>query len=289
MLEHYREPRLAYEPGKINSCTKSVLSALICIAMDRGILPPADTPVLQYFPQLAQDTDDRKRKITLAHLLTMSAGFSWNEFGGLNSFPEMSRTPDWVQYVLSQPLAHTPGTHMEYNSGCSQLLSAILAEASGQTVAGFAEQQLFRQLGIADYRWETDPQGIHTGGFGLYLTPAEMAKFGMLYLQQGNWENRLLLQPAAVRHSTASLIEVHAPRKGGYGWHWWISSFTAGTEPQHEVPYYFAQGFGGQYIIVVPSYELVTVITADSTKKRPKADLFGQHIVPLLLNSAATS
>lgn len=284
MLEHYREPQIAEELSKINSCTKSVLSALISIAIDKQILPHPATPILSFFPTIIEDSDVRKREITIAHLLTMTAGFNWTEFGGQNSFPTMSRTADWVQFVLSQPLAHNPGTVMTYNSGCSQLLSAILSHASGQTVAEFAEAQLFQPLGIETYRWDTDPQGIHTGGFGLYLKPEDMLKFGLLYLQQGRWKDQQIILPDTISQSTHPYVVAKHPQEGFYGWHWWVSSFNAGTEQQrNEVPYYFALGFMGQHIIVVPDYELVAVITADKYKKGSPANVFGRYIVPALL------
>ena len=284
MLEHYREPQIAEELSKINSCTKSVLSALISIAIDKQILPHPETSILSFFPTIIEDKDVRKREITIGHLLTMTAGFNWTEFGGQNSFPTMTRTADWVQFVLSQPLAHTPGTEMTYNSGCSQLLSAILSQATGQTVAEFAEAQLFQPLGIESYRWDTDPQGIHTGGFGLYLKPEDMLKFGLLYLQQGRWEDQQIILPDTIRQSTRPYVVANHPQKGYYGWHWWVSSFNAGTEQQaNEIPYYFALGFMGQHIIVVPDYELVAVITADKYKKGSPANVFGRYIVPALL------
>jgi CubicO group peptidase (beta-lactamase class C family) len=290
LLEHYRGPRTANELGRINSCTKSILSALICIAIDQGILPEPDTPILEFFPQLNQDNDPRKRHITIAHLLTMSAGFQWNEFGGLNSFPTMTKSEDWVKFVLSQPLIQPPGTMMEYNSGGSQLLASILSQASGQAVAEFAEQQLFRKLGITRYRWDKDPQGIHTGGFGLYLKPRDMAKLGLLYLQQGSWEGEQLIQAATLQRSITPVIKGNGPSKGMYGWHWWISSFLAGEDRPKEVPYHFALGFGGQYIIIVPSHGLVVVITADrNTKKRnPPVEVFKEYIVPILVNSTTS-
>lgn len=121
IMNYYREPQIANELYKINSCTKSVISALVSIAMDQQRGPKPETPILEFFPQLATDSDSRKRDITIEHLLTMSAGFNWTEFGGQNSFPTMSKTSDWVQFVLSQPLSDVPGTRMEYSSGCSQL------------------------------------------------------------------------------------------------------------------------------------------------------------------------
>jgi CubicO group peptidase (beta-lactamase class C family) len=283
VLEHYREPQVAAPPSKINSCTKSVLSALVSIAIDRGILPHPDTPISTFFPSLLQDQDTRKREITLAHLLTMTAGFAWTEFGGRNSFPSMTKTENWVQYVLEQPLEEEPGTRMEYNSGCSQLLSAILRQSAEQTVAEFAEQHLFGPLGIESYRWETDPQGNHTGGFGLYLKPDDMVKFGQLYLQEGLWEGRQIIQPNTVKISTQPLYEATLPRKGFYGWHWWVSSFPNAKEPLVETSYYYALGFGGQYIVIVPSYEMVVVATADKYgRKRKAVDVFRQYIVQIL-------
>lgn len=284
VLEYYREPQIALELSKINSCTKSILAALVSIAIDKQLLPHVDTPISHFFPSLLKDDDKRKREITIDHLLTMTAGFNWTEFGGQNSFPTMTRSPNWVQFVLSQPLAHTPGKEMTYNSGCSQLLSAILCRTCGQTVAEFAEEQLFQPLGIESYKWDIDPQGIHTGGFGLYLKPEDMLKLGLLYLQQGRWKDRQIIHPDTVQLSTRPYVAAKLPQKGFYGWHWWVSSFNAGTEQQRdEVPYYFALGFGGQHIIIVPAYELVAVITADKYKKGSPANVFGRFIVPALL------
>ncbi|MNO38467.1 Beta-lactamase [compost metagenome] len=261
-----------------------MLAALVCIGIDKQIVPPPDTPISQFFPTLKEDQDPRKREITIGHLLTMTAGFNWTEFGGQNSFPTMTRTSDWIKFVLAQPLAHTPGTEMTYNSGVSQLLSAILRDCSGQDVAAFAEDQLFQPLDIESYRWDSDPQGIHTGGFGLYLKPEDMLKFGQLYLQEGRWKDQQLILSDTVQKSTHPYVEAMLPQKGFYGWHWWVSHFNAGSEQQPiKIPYYFALGFMGQHIIVVPSYELVAVITADKYKKRSPANVFGRFIVPALL------
>ncbi|KAE8558210.1 serine hydrolase domain-containing protein, partial [Paenibacillus polymyxa] len=272
---------------KINSCTKSVISALVSMAMDQRLVPKPETPILEFFPQLAKDSDPRKRDITIEHLLTMSAGFNWTEFGGQNSFPTMSKTSDWVQFVVSQPLSDLPGTRMEYSSGCSQLLATLLRSASGQAVAEFAEEQLFQPLGIDNYHWETDPQGTHTGGFGLHLRPLDMLKFGRLYLNEGSWEGRQIIQTETVRYSTRPFLPASKPQKAYYGCHWWASSFSD-EETGTEIDYFYALGFGGQYIIVVPSYGLVVVLTADKfKKKRNPVDIFRQYLVPLLLQENA--
>ncbi|MDG0813177.1 serine hydrolase domain-containing protein [Cohnella rhizosphaerae] len=233
VFEHYREPDRALAPAKINSCTKSVLSMLLCIAIDRGLLPaPGDAPVSMFFPQLARDPDTRKREMTLLHLLTMTSGIRWQEFGGLNSFPRMTRTPDWVSHVLAQPLSEPPGRKMTYNSGVSQLLSAILSQATGMTVAAFAERSLFGPLGIEAYDWETDPQGFHTGGFGLRLRPADLLKLGQLQLRRGSWEGHRLYSSALAEVAVAPVVRASPPYDGAYAWHWWCGSYEPGDSPR---------------------------------------------------------
>jgi CubicO group peptidase (beta-lactamase class C family) len=213
----------------------------------------------------------------------MTSGWEWSEFGGINSFPRMTKTAHWLQFALEQPMADVPGERMVYNSGCSQLLAGILMQTTGMPVSKFAEQHLFGPLGVEDYLWEVDPQGIHTGGFGLSLKPSDMVKFGQLFLQRGAWKGRQLLSSNWVQQSTQPRIQANKPREGFYGWHWWVSSFQTDEQPAQDVPYYFALGFGGQYIIVVPSHDLVAVLTNDKHKKRkPPLDLFLQYIAPAL-------
>ncbi|MFC4808733.1 serine hydrolase domain-containing protein [Paenibacillus sp. GCM10023250] len=303
IYEHYREPATAAELARINSCTKSVLSALVCIAMDRGLLPDAATPASAFFPRLAADPDPRKRSITLEHLLTMTAGFEWTEFGGLNSFPRMTKTPDWLAFVLELPLADDPGTRMEYNSGNSQLLAAALARAAGMPVAQFAEERLFGPLGIEAYEWEQDPRGVHTGGFGMKLRPLDMLKFGELYLREGEWAGEPIVPRALAARSVQPYIESEEPRRGWYGWHWWSDSYAAGASAGpgaaealtmdaadgaagQEAPalaYFYAQGYGGQFIYVVPSLDVVVVLTADKWRTdRPPGNVFRKFVAPLL-------
>lgn len=293
VLEHYREPQLKQDIAKINSCTKSIVSALVCIAMDKGLLPQPETPISAFFPSLITDSDPQKRDITIEHLLTMSAGFAWQEFKGINSFPNMIKTPNWTQYTLAQPLAHQPGTYMEYNSGCSQLLSTLVYQSSDYTTAQFAEQYLFGPLGINDYEWEYDPQGVHTGGFGLKLKPQDMLKFGQLYLQLGMWNKEQIISEDMVKRSVFPSITTNSPRRGHYGWHWWMDSYGNGDSQDQDhsrqasstlLEYYYALGFGGQNIIVIPSHELVVVITRDQRKKgKPPVDIFRQCIAPRLV------
>ncbi|UQZ32273.1 serine hydrolase [Paenibacillus sp. PK3_47] len=285
VYEHYRNEHTPDELAKINSCTKSVLSSLICIAMDQGVLPGPDTCITEFFPQLRNDPDPRKSEITLHHLLTLTAGFNWTEFGGQKSFPRMTRTENWIQFVLEQPLSEPPGTRMEYNSGASQLLSAILVQASGIRTARFAEQYLFGPLGIQEYEWEADPRGIHTGGFGLKLRPADLMKLGQLYLQQGEWNGHQLISRELVKASTETAIQVEAPRRGGYAWHWWTDTFqeSGDKSPAPVLEYFNARGYGGQFVYVLPALETVVVLTQDKFgKSKPSTDVFREHIAPVL-------
>nr|WP_053373970.1 serine hydrolase [Paenibacillus sp. FJAT-27812] len=293
LFEHYRDPSIPAVISKINSCTKSVLSALVCIAMDQEILPEAHTPISDFFPQLLADPDPRKSEITLEHLLTMTPGFDWNEFGGQKSFPRMTRSSDWVDFVLKQPLSVAPGTRMEYNSGASQLLSAILVQATGMPTARFAEEELFAPLGIEDYKWEADPQGIHTGGYGLQLRPADMLRFGLLYLQQGRWEQRQLISKKRVLHSVQPAILASSPNRGFYGWHWWTDTFGENrvddqewSSPSPSFDYYYARGYAGQFIYMIPVLDIVVVLTDDKRKKdRHPSNVFRDFIAPLLLSA----
>jgi CubicO group peptidase (beta-lactamase class C family) len=282
LMYHYEKSKQASSKlMPINSCTKSVLSALICIAMEQGLISPPDTFISYYFPQLLHGQDELKRTITLEHLLTLTAGLEWNEFGGINSFPIMTGAPNWIQFVLEQPMSDVPGTRMVYNSGASQLLAAILVQATGMELTQFAERNLFSPLGIEHYEWKSDPQGIHTGGFGLQLSAQDMLKFGLLYLYKGVWNNQQLISKAVVEHSTRSAIAVASPERGFYGWHWWSDTIS-------NIDYYYARGFGGQFIVMVPTLATVVVLTRKQRKKGlSPLDFFREHIIPILLTHQA--
>lgn len=292
IIEHYRNERTETELAKINSCTKSILSALICIAMDKQLLPGPDELAATFFPQLAHASDVRKREITIEQLLTMTAGLNWTEFGGQQSFPRMTRTGNWIDFVLEQPLADLPGQRMEYNSGLSQMLATMLVQASGISCAQFADRWLFGPLGITQYEWEQDPQGVHTGGFGMRMRPVDMLKFGELYMYKGRWNQEQLISAELVARSTAPAIDAEPPRRGRYGWHWWTDHYDGrqdGSEAEAHgrqpasFHYFHAYGYGGQNIVIVPELELVVVISNDRMKRgKAPFDVFRQFIAPVI-------
>ena len=293
LFEHYRHSRIPDELAKVNSCTKSVLSALLCIAMDRGMLPEPHTPIAEFFPKLLADPDSRKKDITIEHLMTMTPGFKWTEFGGIQSFPRMTRSDDWVDFVLSQPLAEAPGRKMEYSSGASQLLSAILARACGMPIARFAELELFGPLGIESYEWETDPQGLHTGGYGFRLRPVHLLEFGRLYLDRGRLGERRLVSEERALRSVQPAVPASPPNVGYYGWHWWTDTFAeqaagdnASAPLSSSFDYFYARGYGGQFVYVIPDLRIVVVLTDDKRKKdRKPVNAFLDLIAPALIRS----
>lgn len=296
------EPGISEKPLPINSCTKSVLSALITIAMEKGLFPAPDAKVSEFFPELliprpqqGKRTLARKQSLTIAHLLDMSAGFQWTEFGGNNSFPKMTRSPNWIAFVLEQPFATEPGAKWTYSSGVSQLLAGILQQVIPMPITDFAEQHLFTPLNIENYEWECDPQGVCTGGYGMQLAAMDLLKFGLLYLQQGIWDGHSILPAHLIERAVSPAIEVQPPDRGFYGWHWWVDAVTVPNQSPHDergesktqssrtLPYFYARGYGGQFTFVVPSCDAVVVTMRKRNKKGYfPHDLFRKHIAPML-------
>jgi CubicO group peptidase (beta-lactamase class C family) len=188
VLEAYYAPYNGELPHLINSSTKAVVGSLIAMLLKDGTLDSLDHPVLDFFPgRDIANLDERKQAITVRHLLNMTSGLDWDEgLGGgkEQSLLELRRSPDWVQYILDRPSAHAPGETFYYNSGGSHLLSAIITKLTGKSAADYANEKLFGPLGIAAPAWGHDPQGISTGGFGLWLKPRDMAQLSVFARRQ---------------------------------------------------------------------------------------------------------
>jgi len=247
-----------FGPGKrhiIHSCTKSIVSSLIGIAIDEGYIDGVEQPVLGIFPDRSvANLDTRKEMMTLQDLLTMSNGLECRDsylyrWRGLN---RMRESEDWVQFMLDLPMAEEPGTRFEYCNGGSFLLSAIIQETTGQSAQAFAEEHLFGPLGISDVDWPVNPQGISIGWGELHLRPHDMAKIGYLYLNEGVWDGRQVVPAAWVAESTRKHISAQT-LQAGYGYQWWVQ--PSGI--------YMALGYAGQYIVVVPNKEMVVVFASD--------------------------
>ena len=258
VAEAYYAPFMPGMRHRLNSATKGVVAALTGIAISRGQLKGVDEPVLGFFPGLAGDNPDaRKRAITIAHLLNMTSGIDWVE-PLTNQLPEsllaMQRDENWVHFVLNRPMSEEPGTRFNYNSGNSQLLAAILTRQVGMPLADFAAKQLFTPLGISNFDWRRDPQGINIGGLGLYLTTRDMAKIGYLYMRAGEWEGHQIVPRTWVNKVfDASLpMAISTNTDWRYGDQWW-------TVPARKA--YMAVGFNRQLIVVMPDSGLVVAAT----------------------------
>ena len=250
VTEKYYSPYEQDTLHEVYSITKSVVSALIGIAIHQGYINGVDDLVLDYFPERTfQNDNPLKRSITLEHLLTMSSGLEWD-------IDEMVASRDWVQYVLDQPMYFEPGTAFHYNSGNTHVLSAILQKTSSLSAYEFAQQHLFEPLGINDISWQEDILGISKGGWGMKMRPRDMAKLGYLYLNQGMWDGMQIIPTEWITASTKRYIQVPEPLEPWdlyMGYSWWL----------HEDGLYAAHGMKGQFIYVIPELDLVVVITAD--------------------------
>ncbi|NIS80228.1 MAG: serine hydrolase [Anaerolineales bacterium] len=262
----------------IRSCTKSIVSLLIGIAIDQGYIEDVQTPVLEFFPGRSVDNlDADKERMTLENLLTMTTGFRCRDsylyrWSGLY---EIRESDDWVQFVLDLPMAETPGTKFEYCNGSSFLLSAIITETTGMSALEFTEKNLFGPLGIHDVIWSTNPQGINIGWSDLRMLPHDMAKIGYLYLRGGQWEGKQIIPSSWVEASTRKHIP--ATLEDGYGYQWWVDDSGI----------YMALGYGGQFIFVVPEKDMVVVFTSDLPERDfyvPQV-LLDDYIIPAAISS----
>jgi len=170
----------AEQKHELYSVTKSFVATLVGIAIDRGAISGVDQKVVDFFPdKVFENSDNRKAAMTVENVLTMTTGLDWEE--GDLAYGRLYRSRDWVKHMLDMTMAELPGSRFNYCSGCSHLLSAIVQRQVGVSTQEFAESYLFKPLGIENYTWSPDTSGIAIGGWGLQLTPREMAKLGYLW------------------------------------------------------------------------------------------------------------
>ena len=261
----------------LQSVTKSITSVALGIAIDEGHIPDGvSTPAMSFFKDYQFDrSDPRKKAMTLEDLLTMRSGIRWNEMVSYlndeNSCVQLEKSDQWIQFVLDQPMREKPGTTFDYNSGVSVLLGKIIGVATGKRVDAYAEEKLFKPLGIKEYYWKTTPDGeVDTEG-GLYLKPHDLARIAYLFLREGNWNGKQIVSKEWVRASTAP--RVTSLRFGqAYGYQWWIPSHEKG-----KTKIFQGSGYGGQFPIVVPEYDLIVVFNAWNIHGR--TELFTQRAV----------
>ncbi len=254
VFEHYARGITARRLANIKSASKSVISTLVGIALERRLIPGVREPIVTWFPELRRDADPRKATITVEDLLTMRSGL---ETTSNRNYGAWVTSPNWVRFVLTRTLLNAPGTTMQYSTGSTHLLSAILSKVSGMSTWQFAQSVLGKPLGTTIAQWPRDPQGIYFGGNDMVLTPRQMLMYGELYLNQGRVNGQQLVPAAWVTESCdpKTISRFDAGREYGYGW--WIDDVG-----DHRACY--AWGYGGQYVFVFNDLQTVVVATSST-------------------------
>jgi CubicO group peptidase (beta-lactamase class C family) len=268
---------------RIYSCTKSLTSALLGIASGKDLLGGLDQLMTSFFPEYEiQNMTDDKEAISIEHLLTMSAGLEWYELefpysDERNTFRNWSDSGGGVKYVLDLPMVAAPGEEYAYNTGASHVLSSILQKVTGIRADSFAMEHLFAPLGIDQFYWPIDSEGVAFGGSGAQLTPRDMARFGYLYLNKGMWDGTQIVPESWVEASQQKHMERKYIPDNYYGYQFWVSDYNT----------YSAVGFGGQWITIVPDHDLVVVcnnrfVESDQLQWNTPERLLTTYILPSL-------
>lgn len=255
----------------LQSVTKSIAATVLGIAWARTNQGSYDRPFLDFFKGRVTKPDPRLARATVHDLLTMRSGIEWHEsdrpLNDTNTTVQLEKSRDWIAFTLSQPMDAEPGARWVYNSGGSQLMSAIVFEITGRHLDDYAEEHLFTPLGITGFHWKKTPTGHPDTEGGLYLSAPDLAKIGHLYLRDGMWEGRRVLPEGWVRDATMRHAKNVAPG-WDYGYQWWITSRSG-------VDIWAGRGFGGQLLLVVPSRGVVAVVHAWNIFGGPARGIFG--------------
>lgn len=253
VFERYLNGSRRSDSNNVHSASKSILEALIQIAVQRGSIGSIDDTVASYLPQDFVGASAEKRSITLRDLMTMSSGLAWQE--DHTEYTAVQRSPDWVKAILTRKMRSEPGSHFVYSTGDTHVLSAVLQAATGMSTCAFAERYLFDPIGVTPEHWGRDPQGVYSGGYNLYLTPREMVAFGMVFAAGGIWQGHRVVPSSAIDLADTKVWTVDPTFSYATGW--WMR-----TVDGHGM--YFAWGYGGQFIYVIPDLDIVFVTSEDT-------------------------
>src|SRR5689334_5809063 len=271
VAEGYWEPYGPASPHMLFSLSKSFTSTAIGLLVGEGRLS-VDDPVLSFFPDEAPaEPSQHLRALRVRHLLTMTTGHDVDPTRAVRQ-----STVSWARGFFDEPLVHEPGSKFVYNSGATYMLSAIAQRIAGQRILHYLGPRLFEPLGIANPTWETSPQGIDVGGWGLKITTADIARFGQLYLQQGVWQGQRLVPADWVAAATARQVP-NAPSPNpdweqGYGYQFWRCRHGA----------YRGDGAFGQYCVIMPEQDAVLAITSGLGNMQPPLDLVWELLLPAM-------
>jgi CubicO group peptidase (beta-lactamase class C family) len=271
-IERYFNGARPGDLANVKSVSKSVVSALVGIAIEQGYLDGVEVPIGSYFAsELSGEGDADKARITVRHLLTMQSGLESTSNG---RYAAWTAHEDWIAAALHKPLESLPGRRMQYSTGNTHLLSAMLTRATGMTTLEFGREVLGEPLGFELAEWPRDPSGVYVGGNDMNLTPRQMLAFGELYLNGGARNGRQVVPAAWVDAS----LQPHAHSPVGeardYGYGWWICRL-AGYRAPH------AWGYGGQFIVLVPDLGLV-IVTTSSAEPSPTSHEHANDVYQLI-------
>lgn len=276
IAEGWWRPEAADKPHVLWSLSKSFCSTAVGLAIAEGKLG-LDDPVLKFFPDAAPtDASDNLRAMKVRDLLTMSCGH--------DKEPKIENHAPVAKDFLAHPVPHVPGTHFQYNTYGTYMLSAIVTEVTGQTVVDFLKPRLFEPLGIENPKWDASPEGPSLGGYGLYLCTEDIAKFGQLYLQKGQWNGKQLLPVKWVEEATskqvpndkASHSKIGIDWTQGYGFQFWRCTHNA----------FRGDGRAGQLCLVMPEQDAVVAMTADANAFQQQMNAVWDHLLPAFKDSA---
>ncbi|MDB6036696.1 MAG: hypothetical protein JWM99_537, partial [Verrucomicrobiales bacterium] len=264
---------------QLRSATKSVVSGLVGIALDKKLIRSKEEPVISFFPEYQiKNLSTEKRAITLEHLLSGQSGLACEDGNAESPGEEqkMNASLDWVRFILDLPMIEPPGRTGRYCSGGVILLGRIVEKASGQRLADFAAENLFGKLGITNYRWNFKPDSSSfDDACQLELRPRDMAKLGLLYMNEGQWNGKQVISREWVK---TSLSKHSVVRGTDYGYLWWRQWLNVNGRRMEGVT---AKGNGGQRIYLWPSLDLLVVITGGNyNEQSPSDELLVKYILP---------
>lgn len=268
---YYRDTDL----HSLQSVTKSVTSVAFGIAVDEGHIPSVEASVWPYFEAYGVDlAEPRRAAASLEDFLTMRSGIDWAVPGqtyddGTHPTVVLEASEAWIDYIVERPVGTDPGTRFDYNDGVSVLLGKVVRETTGQRLDAWAEERLFRPIGIDEYYWKITPDGEVDSEGGLYLSPHDLARIGYLMLRGGEWDGRQVVSRPWVEASISPVVPDVAPENDrpdtGYGYQWWVPMHENG-----ETRVFAGNGYGGQFLHVVPEYDLISVFNGWTLHEQPE-------------------
>jgi len=271
------------------SATKSFTSALIGIAIDKGYIQSVNQKVFDFFPEYSSilNTFPEKSNLTIDHLLTMKSGIEWDDEtypydDPRNDLGQMFNSRDPILYILQKPLVESPGTFFAYRNCNTNVLGEIVSKASGERLDVFSENYLFSKLGITQFEWQMINSNVVFSSGDLRLRPRDMAKFGYLFLNNGKWKGAQIISQQWITTSIDKnvFLDNYWFDSDGYGYQWWLWDNVQGIEFNA----FAASGWGGQWIIVSPDFDLVFVTTGGNyySEKIPIQTLLVKYIIPAI-------